>query len=491
MTRATLESSPRQHSARTKAIARWLSLAILAGSLLAGAALRLWLALTDDGVHWPDEIYQSLEPAHRAVFGYGLLAWEFLEGARHWAFPGMIAGVLEVFKIAGLDSPRVYLTTMRILFCGVGVATSLVVYRFARGYGAQALAAACGSACFSLMNVAIYFAPRAMSETAAALPATAGLALSILPGTSRRQLWVGGSLLGISVLLRLQCALFCLGALTALWARGSRRAALELTSVLAIWAVIFGLVDRLTWGQWFHSAWTYVRFNLLAGGAVRFGRSPPNYYTRTLLETIGPLWVLVACFAVLAVRRARPLWGIALLFFVVHWLSPHKELRFLAPLFPLWCVLAAVGLQVAMDSARWLRVAAPAVLLALAVDSAVRYRQLTFQKFGLRYMGTGSALDAGGPENRLLLAAHDVGDLCGLKVISKDLDYLGAFSFLHRRVPLYGPSGPDADSRRFNYVIAPRATVAGKLRSEQSGLALTRIFEGPCAPDPSYNWHLN
>ena len=41
--------------------------------------------LTDDGIYWPDEIHQSLEPAHRLVFGYGLIAWEFSDGARNWA----------------------------------------------------------------------------------------------------------------------------------------------------------------------------------------------------------------------------------------------------------------------------------------------------------------------------------------------------------------------------------------------------------------------
>src|SRR4051812_12748598 len=57
-------------------------------ALGAGAALRIWLAWHDDGIYWPDEIYQSLEPAHRLVFGYGIVAWEFVEGARNWALPG-------------------------------------------------------------------------------------------------------------------------------------------------------------------------------------------------------------------------------------------------------------------------------------------------------------------------------------------------------------------------------------------------------------------
>src|SRR5262249_22626523 len=82
---------PPQGLAPGTAVDGAVSRLVLFASLAAGAALRLWLAFSDDGVHWPDEIYQTLEPAHRAAFGYGLLAWEFLEGARSWALPALIA----------------------------------------------------------------------------------------------------------------------------------------------------------------------------------------------------------------------------------------------------------------------------------------------------------------------------------------------------------------------------------------------------------------
>src|SRR3954447_8881518 len=59
----------------------YLARGLLLGALALGATLRVYLALTDDGLYWPDEIYQSLEPAHRLVFGYGLVAWEFIDGA--------------------------------------------------------------------------------------------------------------------------------------------------------------------------------------------------------------------------------------------------------------------------------------------------------------------------------------------------------------------------------------------------------------------------
>jgi hypothetical protein len=211
-----------------------------------------------------------------------------------------------------------------------------------------------------------------------------------------------------------------------------------------------------------------------------------------LVNALGPLCVVIAGFAVLAVVRARELFGIAFLFFIPHLLSPHKELRFLIPLIPLWCVLAAVGLQLALDSkARWLRAGAPALVLGAAVYSAGTVRQLTSQKVGLSDAHAVSAYDAGGPENRLLLAAHDAADLCGLKILTRDLDFVGGYAYLHRRAPLYGPAGPADNTRFFNYVIAPRGRVVGRVLSEDSGLVLARIFDGGCEPDRSYNWHLN
>lgn len=481
---STFSATAKQHA---------VALAVLVASLTAGAALRLWLAFSDDGVHWPDEIYQTLEPAHRAAFGYGLLAWEFLEGARNWTLPGLIAGILKLAQALGLESPRAYLPLVRLLFCAVGVATAAIVFRFARSAGASRLAASCGSACFSLMSIAIYFAPRAMSETASALAAAWGLELcQPSANPSRSRLWRGASLLGLAVLFRLQCAMFCAGVLIVFLVRRDRRQFLEALLVFGAWAFVYGLIDRLTWGTWFHSAFVYLRFNVFEGGSVRFGRSPPGYFTLALLHTVGPLCAVGAGLVLLAVRRARALFGIALLFFIPHWISPHKELRFLFPLVPLWCVLAAVGLQSLLESRRhWIGAATVVAMLAMAVYSAASFRHLTYAQFGLPQIQAMSALDAGGPENRLLLAAHGAPELCGLKVMSQELDYLGGFSYLHRRVPLYGPGGPPDESRHFNYAIAARNAVSGKVVAEDSGLVLARLFDGSCEPDRNYNWHLN
>ena len=73
-------------------------------SLLAGGAIRVWLALNDDGIYWPDESYQGFEPAHWLVFGYGLIPWEFVDGMRNWAFPGFVAALLKICQLAGIKN---------------------------------------------------------------------------------------------------------------------------------------------------------------------------------------------------------------------------------------------------------------------------------------------------------------------------------------------------------------------------------------------------
>ena len=39
--------------------------------------LRLQPILVEPSAVWPDEIFQTSEPAHRLVFGSGLVGWEF------------------------------------------------------------------------------------------------------------------------------------------------------------------------------------------------------------------------------------------------------------------------------------------------------------------------------------------------------------------------------------------------------------------------------
>jgi phosphatidylinositol glycan class B len=482
---------------------RWLARALLGAFVLAGAWLRLRLALTDHGIYWPDEIYQSFEPAHRWVYGYGMVPWEFIEGARTWALPGLVGLLLKLFRLLGLDSPRQYIPGVKAAFALLGAGTAAATYSLARAYRAAPVHAAAGAGAFALMAPAIYFGPRAMSETACALPATLGLALLLTPHARRWMLLTGASLLGVAVMLRLQIGLYCAGAVLILAARRQWRALGWGVLGLGVWALLFGLLDRLTWnavpgalwGGWFHSAVVYLRFNLVEGKAAGWGTAPFAFYARHLWTSAPWLTASLGVLALLAGWRARGLFAIAAAFFVLHGLIPHKELRFLLPVLPLFCALAAVGLSTLAQgrepSRVALRWAVTAVLVAVSMHSAWGHRALTMGDLGAYLDRPGaSAYGDFAPVNRLLLVAGEQPSLCGLRIDAAHLAWTGGSTYLHRDVPLYHLGRPSFGERRFNFLLTPEQPPGTEVVARDSGLMLVRLPLERCERDPSYSWRL-
>ncbi len=75
---------------------------------LAAFLLRLLPIVLMPNLHQPDEVFQSIEQAHRLVYGTGVIPWEFQYGARSWLVPGAIAGVMWLARLVG-DGPTYYL----------------------------------------------------------------------------------------------------------------------------------------------------------------------------------------------------------------------------------------------------------------------------------------------------------------------------------------------------------------------------------------------
>ncbi len=489
------------------------------GSLALGAVVHIHLASSDDGIYWPDEIYQSLEPAHRLVHGYGFVAWEFIEGARNWALPGLVAGLLALAKGLGLDDPKQYLLLVRFAFIAAALGSAWGVWRLAKALGAGEWPAALASAAASLYALGLYFGHRAMSENASALPVVLGLWLLVegegvghstgaqeeavqrgsglqAPGSGKssgiRRL-MGASLLGLAVLLRLQCGLFCVIVLGWQLARKKWREAGETLGVFAGWAFLFGLLDHLTWadapgahlGGWFHSAIKYLQFNLVEGKGAAWGTAGFGYYLHTLWTAMPPLWLVLGLGALLAARKAPFVFVCAALFFVAHSYIPHKELRFLLPMLPLVFALAAVGLS-QLPQGRPAQLGLAALALAAGFSFA-RHATLTFGDLGAYpERPTASAWDDFGPINRLLARAGRQSDLCGIRVPAH-LAWVGGYTYLHKNVPLYMPNQPP-ELRHFNYAVVPRGSVPAPAAQDGSW-ELVKLFDG-CAPDPGFSWRL-
>jgi hypothetical protein len=454
--------------------------------LLAGALPRAFLALTDDGMYWPDEVYQTLEPAHRLVFGYGMIAHEFVIGSRSWFLPGLIALPLELWKLCGGTQPHAALVLVKLCFAAISVAAAWSVYRLARALGAQPLTATASAALFSLSAPAIYFGFRALSETASTLPVALGFALALDPRSSRLRRAAGASLLGLSVLLRLQNGLFGAALVVVLLLRRRLREAGDALLVLSLWAVAYGVLDLVTWGRPFHSAIEYLRFNL-EGGASQWGVASAWYYAETLWRSSPLPFLCLALLSPLSARRAPELLFPALAFALAHSLVPHKELRFLLPALPLFCALAALGLEEAARTPA-LRLLLPAAVLLCAAVDGLHFHRLRFRDLGqyLDVKPDQPAYQDFAQVNRLLFAAHDRADLCGLKMEGVDLVWSFGYSALHRPVPLYQHDRPPSrESGTFNYVIAVRGRAPGAVVAEDFPYALLRVGDA-CAPDPGY-----
>jgi len=467
--------------------ARWLLLAALS----AGAALRGWLALTDQGIAWPDEIYQSLEPAHRLVWGRGWVPLEFREGLRTWVLPGLVAGLLEVLRGLGFSRPALYVPAAKLVFAAVGVATAWATARLARRMGAGPLESTAAGALWALAAPAIYFAPRGLSEPLSAFPVTLGLAWALPAGATRRERGLGAALLGFAVLLRLQDALLCVALVGAWLVRRRWRAAAEVTVMLLGWALLLGLLDRLTWGGWFHSALAYWRYNWVQGKGALFGASPPSYYLRVLWTSMPPVSAVMAPAVLLGLRRAPALAAAVLLFLAVHSAIPHKELRFILPVLPAAMALAGVGL--AVTSTRVDRRIPAGLALLAAVLSGARFHTLNFGQLGA-YDGQRdavSAYDDFGPVNRLLLVASELPGLCGLKVEATHIAWAGGYTYFHRDAPMYSHLGPPRGARHYDVVLTAAFAVPPQAVVARDGpVVLARLFDGPCVPDLGYRSEL-
>src|SRR5260221_12732145 len=269
------------------------------------------------------------------------------------------------------------------------------------------------------------------------------------------------------------------------------------------------------WATPFDSARQYIAVNLATPDLIaNFGDvavrtqldqyvPPAGYYAQYVVSSMGLPLIVALALGVFAWRRGSDIWLIAIAYFVIHSLIPHKELRYVVPVLPLVGALAAIGIDEAAQLARRQTWVAPALAAALVVAcgvSAVTFHDLTFAQLGVQATRlasnekgdlvawrapTANAYDDPGGVNRLLLAARMMPDLCGIKVEAMLPELQGGYTYLDRAVPLYRLGGPPRTSSYFNYVIALQtAAPQGDARATDGGMALIRLAS-PCAPDPA------
>jgi hypothetical protein len=305
-----------------------------------GLIVRIAVACSADHLHHPDEIYQSFEQAHRAVFGYGIVPWEYRFGTRSWLTPGLVAGVLQVCRALGLTDPGSYTIAVKIVLCVLSASLILSSYAIGRRLGSERaglLAAFFAAFWYEL----IYFAPRPLTTPLATYAFFGSLALALRP-SDRAAPWAVGALAALAVAVRVQMlpAVAVLGAFAV--CRWDRRTWLRAAGGAFVVTIAVAALDHATWGAPLRSYVNNYVFNVVHGVSEVFGTEPAYWYLEVLAITSGGLFAVTLAWALLRPRAvALPLLCLIALL-LAHSAIGHKEYRFVLAAVPLFGVLLAV-----------------------------------------------------------------------------------------------------------------------------------------------------
>jgi phosphatidylinositol glycan class B len=456
---------------------------------VAAVFLAAWLARTAvvvlvPNIHHPDEIFQSLEQAHRVVFGYGFVPWEFEHAVRSWILPGFIAGLMRASRVLG-EGPQVYLPVVGSVLGAIGAAAVTCVFLWAhRLFGLWLGLAAAAVPAFA--PELIHFGGKALTEVVGGHLLIIALYLAF-PGRevqNRGRLALAGALAALAVAIRLQIApaVALIGLVALIRWPWQRTAWPALGAALVV--AFAGALDWATWGTPFLSYWHNFTYNVTYEVSSHFGVHPWFDYFAQLLVVWGGALVAILAFAAIGARFLPLAACVALVVLATHLPIAHKELRFLYPSMFIVQVLAGLGIAA---SAQWLvrsgmlaslpgrlrrqpwQAAAGTGLLVLLVIGRLPGFMMT--------PAAGSAWIEKRDDVAVSRAVSRLGSVCGMGGYGVRWAQTGGYSLMHQPAPFFEASGPDdfaAKLPAFNTVIFDRALL------HHVGLPGARCFGSRC-----------
>ncbi len=431
---------------RAKRIVAW---AMLLG---VGLALRIGLAVGSPNIFFPDEIFQTLEPAHRLVFGYGVISWEWRLGIRSWIFPAFLAGVMRATAWMGTASSGYLLGTVIVLSL-ISLVTIWFGYAWAKRASGTPAAVVAALACSFYFGL-VYFAPKALNEVVAAHVLLPGLYLGVYGEklSERKRLFLAGFLCALAACLRIQLLPALLFAMVYFCYPRWRQRIPAVVAGAAGPVLLFGAVDWITWSYPWQSFILYYKENMVSGPGKELSLVLPWYwYALVLLVLLGPAVLLLFHGA----RRSPFLAIFCAIVVVSHSVIPHKEIRYLYPILVPAITMASMGIvdllgeikagMRFLDNPRWVVAIGVAVLFVSSALLAAHCADWCKTRWG------------DGAFDRLSREPA----VCGVGIYRAMWWESGGYAHLHRDVPiipLESAAQLAKDAPSINALIAPGAS---------------------------------
>ncbi|CAL1376987.1 unnamed protein product [Linum trigynum] len=300
----------------------------------------------------PDEHWQSLEVAHRLVFGYGHLTWEWRKGIRGYLHPLIFAGLYKVLAFLGIDTPWLMVKSPRLLQALFSAVGDLYCYKFSSViFGTIAARWALFA---QLTNWFMFFCfNRTLSNSLEAVLTLVGLyhwpCMRISPSdaslVSRK---LGLAIAGLACAIRPTCAIIWvyIGFLELLLTRDRLRfVALEVVPIGALMLGLSSIVDRVMYNSWIFVPLNFLKFNFLSSGGDYYGTHPWHWYFSqgfsVMLFTFLP-------FSIAGIIKSKywKLSGLVAWVLTLYSVLGHKEFRFVLPVLPIGLMFSGYSLAV-------------------------------------------------------------------------------------------------------------------------------------------------
>ncbi|KAA0066769.1 hypothetical protein IC582_015681 [Cucumis melo] len=309
-----------------------------------------YMSATSNIIHDCDEVFNYWEPLHFLLYKSGFQTWEY---SSQFALRSYLYIVLHELVgrpaawLFSVDKVRVFFAVRLFLgFLSVVTETVLVVAlsrKFGKRLATYTLAMLClTSGCFFASTS---FLPSSFSMYAVSL--SSGLFLLEKPAPAVA-VAAAGVILGwpFSILVFLPVTLYSL--------RRKFKEAFLAGALTSIALLAFSLlVDYYYYKRWTSSVLNLLIYNVLGGGESHlYGTEGPLFYLRNGFNNFNVCFVLALLFVgILPISRKKYVPDLLVVISPIYiWLAfmslqPHKEERFLYPIYPLICVAASAVIE--------------------------------------------------------------------------------------------------------------------------------------------------
>lgn len=318
-------------------------------------ALILITLIYSRGFSWPDEIFQTLEPAHNFLFGKGSMIWEFGFQARSFLYPFIISFFLFLYYLFSNSTEGIYFY-FRILISILFFISILKIYfSFLKNREENFLSTFLFLIIIGLMPTLYYFGFRTLTESIS----TAIIAYIIFHLELNIEKLNKTNILYYSIILssmygiRFQTGLFFIVfyPLFSIKLIQSKKEKLIFNFLIGaiLGLIIYGISDFLAYKFPFISTYNYIYYNLVKKISLNFGTEPWYYFIKVIVNDFSILLVFIGIGIFNSFKDFySTIFGL-LFFFIAHSFIAHKEARFIFLIYPFLGYFLLIGVFFILD----------------------------------------------------------------------------------------------------------------------------------------------